>query len=255
MQPTRVFLRRISSFYPLFALGLTGVTSWMGVEACGQQAQAPPAAGRPAAQATIVDSPQWQAARQEFQQWLSVQQVYSEQEIQTMVEDLRLRVAAMSEPERVAFLKEMQARLEVLNSDQARQARAWLNENMARMTPAGQERLRRQIPDVAHMSAGELQQALAAKQLQMQSRQRSSAAAAQLRAQQNQLAMQMNQQRQQAFQAARQRQQTAVAGQATTRVQQGFQQSQEAARTNIINAENANAPLISPYVWANPWVW
>jgi hypothetical protein len=222
----------------------------------GQPPQPPqPPTGRPAPAQSVVDSSEWEATRQAFQQWLTVQQKYSDQEIQKMISDLRLRVAAMNEKERAAFLKDVQARLAVLNSEQARQARAWMSENMARMTPAGQQKLRRQIPDVANMSAAQLQQALTTKQMQMQGRQRSQAATAQFRAQQNQMAMQMNQQRQQAFAAARQRQQSAVTSQATNRVQQGFQQSQQFARQNIQNAPVSNAPLVNPYVWTNPWVW
>ncbi len=232
---------------------ITMLVGWPQGIAVGQQSKPP--VGRPAPAPSVVDSPEWAATRQAYQEWLTVQQVYSEQEVQKMVSDLRVRVAAMSEPERVAFLNDMQARLAVLNSDQARQARAWLGENLSRMTPAGQQKLRQQIPDIANMSAAQLQQALTTKQMQMQSRQRSQATTAQFRAQQNQMAMQMNQQRQQAFADARQRQQSAVSSQATNRVQQGFQQSQQNARINTLNAEQANAPLFSPYIWANPWVY
>jgi hypothetical protein len=223
--------------------------------AVGQQPTPPVRQPAPATAQSIVDSPEWQATRQAYLDWLSVQQVYSDEEVQKLVNELSQRVAAMNEQQRAAFLKDMQARLAVLNSDQARQARAWLGENMSRMTPAGQQKLRRQIPDVANMSAPQLEQALATHQMQMQSRQRNSAAAAQLRAQQNQLAMQMNQQRQQAFLDARQRQQSAVSSQATNRVQQGFQQSQQNAQSNIRAAEAANAPIFNPYIWTNPWVW
>jgi hypothetical protein len=209
----------------------------------------------PASSQGVVDSPEWQATRQEFYNWLSVQQVYSEQEIQKMISDLRLRVSAMNEQQRRAFLKDMQSRLAVLNSEQAQQARAWFNENLSRMTPKGQAKLRQQVPDVANMNAAQLQQALSQKQMQFQSRQRGQAASAQFRTQQNQQIMQMNQQRNQAFQDARMRQQSAVSSQATNRVQQGFQQSNQNAQSNIRAAEAASAPLFSPYIWANPWVW
>ncbi|MEX0642522.1 MAG: hypothetical protein WD468_07465 [Pirellulales bacterium] len=220
--------------------------------AVGQTPQSP--AVQPAPAQSVVDSPEWQATRQAFQQWLTVQQVYTDQEMQAMVNDLRTRVAAMNEQERAAFLKDMQSRLAVLNSEQAVQARAWMSENMSRMTPAGQQKLRRQIPDVANMSAAQLQQALASKQMQMQGRQQSQAATAQFRTQQNQMAIQMNQQRQQAFTDARQRQQNAVSSQATNRVQQGFQQSQQNSRNNI-GTPGGNAPLFNPFIWANPWVY
>jgi hypothetical protein len=221
----------------------------------GQQPLPPIGQPATATAQSIVNSPDWQATRQAYLDWLSVQQVYSEEEVQKMVGDLQLRVAAMNEQQRAAFLRDMQARLAVLNSDQARQARAWLGENMSRMTPAGQQKLRQRIPDVASMTAPQLEQALATHQMQMQSRQQNSAAAQQLRAQQNQLAMQMNQQRQQAFLDARQRQQSAVASQATNRVQQGFQQSQQNSQWNLRAAEASNAPMINPYIWTNPWVW
>lgn len=219
----------------------------------GQPPKAPPAP--PVSSQSVVDSPEWMATRQAFQQWLSVQQIYSDAEMQKMVNDLRLRVANMSESERVAFMKDMQSRLAVLNSEQAQQARAWMGETMSRLTPAGQQKLRQQIPDVSNMSAAELQQALAANQKRIQARQRNSATSAQIRSQQNQLAMQMNQQRQQAFNDARVRQQNAVSNQATNRRQQAFQQSQQNARENTMIAPSYNAPLFNPYVWANPWVW
>jgi len=223
-----------------------------------QQRPQPPVARPaqpPASSQGVVDSPEWQATRQAFYNWLSVQQVYSEQEIQQKISDLRLRISAMNEQQRVAFMKDMQARLAVLNSEQAQQARAWFNENLSRMTPAGQQKLRQQVPDISNMNAAQLQQALNQKQMQFQARQRSQSATAQFRAQQNQKIMQMNQQRNQAFQDARMRQQSAVASQATNRVQQGFQQSNQNAQSNIRAAESANAPLFNPYVWANPWIW
>jgi len=234
-------------------VAFAALTAWPFGIACAQQPKPP--ASRPAPAKGVADSQEWQDARRAFQEWLTVQQIYTEQEIQKIVNDLQLRVARMTEQERAAFLVDMQARLAVLNSDQARQARAWMGETMSRLTPAGQQKFRQQLPDVAKMSASELQQSLAAKQLQMQARQRDQAAAARLRTQQNQIVMQMNQQRQTAFQDARQRQQSAVSSQATNRVQQGFQQSQQNARDHSFYAPGANDPLFNPYMWANPWVW
>ena len=74
----------------------------------------------PASSQGVVDSPEWQATRQAFHNWLSVQQVYSEQEIQKMSAICGCASAAMNEQQRVAFMKDMQARLAVLNSEQAR---------------------------------------------------------------------------------------------------------------------------------------
>lgn len=241
-------------------VAVAGLAAFLAAAAAAQQPAVKPgpqAVNIPKSQpaTSVVDSPEWAATRDAYMQWLSMQQVYSPQEVQKLVNDLRLRVAGMNERERVAFMKDIQARLEVLNSQQAQQARAWLNENLSRMTPAGQQKLRSQIPDIANMSAAQLQQALAGHEMQMQARQRSSAATAQFRAQQNQMAMQMSQQRQQAFVDARQRQQAAVAGQASNRVQQNFQQSQQNAANARANAAASSAPLINPYVWVNPWVW
>jgi hypothetical protein len=235
-------------------LAVSGVAAFLASTIVSAQQPAPPAR-QPAPAQAVADSPEWQATRQAFQEWLTVQQIYTDEEIQKLVNDLRLRVAGMNEQERAAFLKDMQARLAVLNSDQARQARAWLGETTSRLTPAGQQKLRRQLPDVSKMSASELQQSLASQQLRMQARQRDREATARLRTQQNQLAMQMNQQRQQAFQDARQRQQSAVSSQATNRVQQGFQQSQQMARDRSFYAPGAFDPLYNPYIWTNPWVW
>jgi hypothetical protein len=186
---------------------------------------------------------------------MSVQQIYTDEEIKEKLNSLRLRVAGMSEQERLAFLRDAQARLAILNGEEARQARAWVGETMSRLTPAGQQRFGKQLPDVANMTASELEQSLATQQLKVQQRQRNQAAAAQLRAQQLQMARQMNQQRQSAFQDARQRQQAAVSGQATNRVQEGFQQSQQNARNHSFYAPGGFDPLINPYVWTNPWVW
>src|SRR5262245_32785570 len=84
----------------------------------GQQPQLPRTlpAQPPSSSQGIVDSPEWEATRQAYQEWLTVQQVYSPQEVQKMVSDLRLRVAGMNEQQRRAFLGDMQARLAVLNS-------------------------------------------------------------------------------------------------------------------------------------------
>jgi hypothetical protein len=208
----------------------------------------------PATNQGVADSREWQDARRELHEWLSVQKLYSEQEIEQMLNDLRLRVAGMNEKERAEFLREMQGRLAVLNSDQAQQARAWVGETMSRLTPAARQQFKAQLPDVANMTESQMRQYLSKMQMRQAARQRDRAATAELRSQQNQMIVQMNQERQTAFEDARRRQQSAVATQATNRVQQGFQQSLEnATRDRNFYAPGAWDYHSNPYRWLSPW--
>jgi hypothetical protein len=160
----------------------------------------------------------------------------------------------MNENQRAAFLREMQGRLAVLNSDDAQQARAWVGETMSRLTPAARQQFQAQLPDVANMTESEMRQYLSKMQLRQAARQRDRAVTADLRSKQNQMVMQMNRERQTAFEDARRRQQSAVATQATNRVQEGFQQSlQNATLDRNFYAPGAWDSRSNPYLWLNPW--
>jgi hypothetical protein len=107
----------------------------------------------------ILDSDRWRRAYRTFNGWLSVQQVYTAEQLAVLRAELAARVARMSPRELEEFLEDMEERLEVLTSPEAEDARRWLAEffSMARNPEA---QLGRSRPDVLNMTAGQIRQEL-----------------------------------------------------------------------------------------------
>jgi hypothetical protein len=135
----------------------------------------------------ILESDRWRRAYRTFNGWLSVQQVYTTEQLAALRAELAARVARMSPRELEEFLEDMEERLEVLTSPEAEDARRWLAEffSMARNPEA---QLGRSRPDVLNMSAGQIRQELQWLEQHRAGRRQTQAAFAQTRAQQAALA-------------------------------------------------------------------
>lgn len=106
----------------------------------------------------ILKSDRWAKAQQQFDQWLSLQNAYDKNETEALKSELRSRVAMMSATQLDAFLAEMEARLAVLLSPEAVDARRWV----APLTDQALQRLRAKygVVDPMRMSAIDLDIAL-----------------------------------------------------------------------------------------------
>ena len=139
----------------------------------------------------ILDSQRWADAKQQLDSWLSVQKVYSDEEVEVLKSELRNRIAVMSPQELQAFLEEMEAKVAVLMSPASLDARRWAS----KYTDKALERYRKKfgVEDPARMSAADLETALAEFTAQRQSKLESSAAFRQSRQSQARAAKNYNQ--------------------------------------------------------------
>jgi len=107
----------------------------------------------------IFESDEWRRLSRAFDEWLTVQHVYTPEEIAAINADLQHRVATMSPSELRDFQHEMTDRLHVLLSPEAAEARHWLEQFSARSVNPEQQ-LGRDRPDVLNMNASQIRQEL-----------------------------------------------------------------------------------------------
>ena len=141
----------------------------------GQQTAPPPAvAGAGAANAPTADpeererkarllsSSRWRRAMFELDEWLATQPVYLPTQVRRIKADLAARVAAMSSYELEYLLESLTAKLAILESSRARDAREWLGRYLVVMSDRKRAALLADVPNVVDMSAGELAAAVEA---------------------------------------------------------------------------------------------
>jgi hypothetical protein len=116
-----------------------------------------PSADDAAKKAVILDSERWRRAMFEFKEWLSVQQIYDARQVEEIKARFNERVARMSAREVEFLLADMEAKFQVLNSPEAQEARAWLGEYLAVMSDKKRAEVLKDIPNVATMTAAQLQ--------------------------------------------------------------------------------------------------
>lgn len=104
----------------------------------------------------ILRSPDWQRAIAEFAAWLDTQTVYSRPEVRRIKLQFNERVAAMSSFELEYLLESMAAKMRLLDTPQARDAKAWLGEYLAAMSDARRARELGNVPNILDMSAAQL---------------------------------------------------------------------------------------------------
>ena len=153
-------------------------------------AQAPPpqAAPAPAAapeatppddiakKAEILRSPRWRRAVFELGDWLDSQQIYPPKQVQKIKSDFNHRVAKMSSYELEYLLEDLEQKFKVMDSPEARDARAWVGQYLSAMSDRKRDEVLKDIPNVVSMSAGELSQEIQKIETKRQSLQRQQAA-------------------------------------------------------------------------------
>ena len=140
----------------------------------GQQAAQPAAAVGPRAdagerdaeererKARLLAGSRWRRAMFELDEWLATQPVYTPAQVRRIKADLAARVAAMSSYEIEYLLESLTAKLTILESSRAREAREWLGRYLVVMSDRKRAALLADVPNVVDMSAGELAAALEA---------------------------------------------------------------------------------------------
>ncbi len=143
---------------------LAGWIGWGLASSCQAQLPAPdaiePATPEQETQAIkeIMESERWTNLARQFDQWIALQSTYSDAEIEALRSELRNQVAMMKPAQLQHFLEEMEARLQVLLSPEAVEARRWV----APLTDQAIQRKREKygVEDPLRVSAAQLEEAL-----------------------------------------------------------------------------------------------
>jgi hypothetical protein len=106
----------------------------------------------------IMSGPRWRRAIFELGEWLSSQQIYSPQEVNRIKADFNRRVSGMSSYELEYLLDDLDAKFKVLETPEARDAKAWLGQYLSAMSDQRRAEALRDVPDVVTMNSSQLQQ-------------------------------------------------------------------------------------------------
>src|SRR5688572_21971825 len=107
----------------------------------------------------LLERRRWRHLQQLFHEWLAVQDIYTPEEIAELKTRLQQRIQGMTAPELEDFMDDAEERLNLLLSDEAMQARTWLNF----FTPQARREMvasNGEIPDVLDMSVSQLRREL-----------------------------------------------------------------------------------------------
>ena len=108
--------------------------------------------------AEILNSAQWRRAMFEFKEWLSAQQLYTPQQVEQLKARFNERVARMTASELGFLLSDMEAKFQILESPQAREAREWMGQYLSVMSDRMRAQVLKDMPDPATMTAAQLSQ-------------------------------------------------------------------------------------------------
>lgn len=147
---------------PILALAcLMGSATFMlatGSQAYGAAPAATADDGDLARKADLMHSPRWQRTVSELGSWLATQTLYSPAQVQSIKVQFNDRVAAMSSFELEYLLDSISAKLQLLDTPEARDAKAWLGEYLSAMSDGRRAQALRNVPNILDMSAAQLWQ-------------------------------------------------------------------------------------------------
>lgn len=148
---------------PFVVIGIaTLLTCWLGHVTTARTAEplimADEDDGDLARKSDIMHGRRWQRAVAEFGGWLSSQTIYSPTEVRRIKSQFNDRVAAMSSYDIEYLLDSLSAKLELLDTAEARDAKAWLGEYLFAMSDARRAAELRKIPNLLDMNAAQLWQ-------------------------------------------------------------------------------------------------
>jgi hypothetical protein len=235
------------SLAPAILLTLVG---WTTSPTLGQTPDAAPANSdsasadaQEAARRRILDSDRWRQTQRELHEWLSVQTIYSPEEVAAIKANLRDSMANKSSRELEDLMKDMESRLKVLTSPEAEDARQWLAQFMA-VAVNPEQQLGRTRPDVLNMTASQIRQELQWLQQTREARLQSQAASDRGRAAQSQVARNAR--------AARQQSRAPIQGRSSWPANNPRRPSQYAPQAELLPAP-LSTYVVSP--WGHPVHW
>jgi hypothetical protein len=111
--------------------------------------------------AEIMNSPRWRRAIFELGEWLSSQAIYTPAQVRNIKADFNRKVEKMSANDLEYLLDDLDAKFKVLDTPEARDARAWVAQYLSVMSDQKRAETLRDVPNVVTMSASQLQQEIA----------------------------------------------------------------------------------------------
>jgi hypothetical protein len=126
--------------------------------ALAEDAGPPAVEGDLARKVEIMHSERWHRAIYEFGRWFATQKIYTHDEVNQIKLDFNDRVARMTSFELEYLLDDLDAKLAILATPEAQDAKAWMGEYLAAMSDRNRAREVQKITDRASMTAAELQQ-------------------------------------------------------------------------------------------------
>ena len=108
--------------------------------------------------ADIMHGSQWQRAVAELGGWLTTQTVYTPAEVRRIKVRFNEQVEAMSSYEVEYLLDSIDQKMRLLDTPQARDAKAWLGEYLSAMSDARRAQELRNVPNLLDMDAAQLWQ-------------------------------------------------------------------------------------------------
>lgn len=106
--------------------------------------------------ARLMGSDRWRRAVREFDAWLESQPVYTPAQARAIRADLDRRVATMTSYEVEYLLDTLDAKLQILDSPAAREAREWLGRYLAVMADHKREEVLAELPNLLDMTTADL---------------------------------------------------------------------------------------------------
>lgn len=113
-----------------------------------------------AARNAIISSKEWGDTMRAFDEWQSVQQTYDKQQARQLRIRLIDKINSMDANQLKEFLPNLEAKLNILLSAEARQARSWFRQNLDVASDQYAEKMRKSLPDIARMTPEQLQESL-----------------------------------------------------------------------------------------------
>lgn len=131
--------------------------------AAGQPAAASAAKPDPAdaaKRAAILKSDRWQKVLFAMNEWLSAQPYYDAKQVAAIQAEVRARADKASAAELQFLLEDMEAKLALLTSAAAQETQAWASRYLSILTDKGRAKMLKDMPNIATMTAAQVQQAL-----------------------------------------------------------------------------------------------
>lgn len=155
-------------FLPLCAAAQSGAPATKNAKPAAGAAKSPatpaaePSSEEAAAREKILRSQSWQHTLRRFDEWLSAQSFYDAQQVKQTKARLQVGIGRMSALQLEKFQQDLDAKLDLLTSDRAHDASAYLTQTLEVASPAYARKLRQQLPDLLTMSAEQINHQLAA---------------------------------------------------------------------------------------------